>query len=53
MSPTKGGIRSRHGGTCAAVFGDGHTSSLRSTIPVKTLQALATKAGGERITDGF
>lgn len=53
MSPTKGGIASRHDSVCGAAFCDGHTSGLKSTISPKTLQALATRAGGEQITGDF
>ncbi|HWB07995.1 MAG TPA: DUF1559 domain-containing protein [Pirellulales bacterium] len=53
MSTTKPGMASRHGGACKVVFGDGHTGALNSTTPAKTLQALATRAGGERVDDDY
>ena len=51
MSSMKTGVASRHVGTCMAVFCDGHTYGLPSTTPVRTLQALFTRAGGEATGD--
>lgn len=53
MASMKPGIASRHKGACMASFCDGHVYGLSSAIPVKTLQALATRAGGEAIPDGY
>lgn len=53
MPSTKVGVNSRHAGICEAVFCDGHTNGLKSTISAKTLQALATRAGGETIDEEF
>jgi hypothetical protein len=53
MPTTKPGMASRHDGVRKVVFCDGHTSSLNSTIPAKTLQALATRAGGEPIDKDY
>jgi hypothetical protein len=53
MLSTKPGISSRHVDACIASFCDGHTNPLHSTITVKTLQALATRAGGEPINEDY
>ncbi|HVX14776.1 MAG TPA: DUF1559 domain-containing protein [Pirellulales bacterium] len=49
MTSARPGLSSPHEDACRVVFGDGHTTALPSTISVKTLQALVTRAGGERI----
>jgi hypothetical protein len=49
MGNVKPGLASRHGNACKFVFSDGHTSTVDSTTPLKTLEALATRAGGEAI----
>lgn len=51
MPSVKGGIASRHEGICVAAFCDGHTTSLKSSISPTTLQALATRSGGEQVSD--
>ena len=53
ISTAKPGIASRHDGACSVAFADGHTTALKSTIPTKTLEALATRAGGEAINGDF
>jgi hypothetical protein len=53
MGKSKPGIASAHRDTCRIVFGDGHSSTLKTTTSVKILQALATRAGGERILDDY
>lgn len=53
MSSAKPGIASRHDGACIVGFFDGHHNALQTSIPPKTLQALATRAGGEPINDDF
>jgi prepilin-type processing-associated H-X9-DG protein len=49
MSSVQPGLSSQHENACAVAFCDGHTSVLRSTTPVKMLQSLVTRAGGEPI----
>ncbi len=51
-SPCRGGISSTHADIAHAVYCDGSAQALPKTISVKTLQALATKSGGEAITRG-
>jgi hypothetical protein len=53
MSPAKPGIASPHDNVCEAVFCDGHTNALQSTMSPKTLQALATRAGSEPINGDY
>jgi prepilin-type processing-associated H-X9-DG protein len=53
MTTTKPCISSRHSDACITAFCDGHTNALHSTISAKTLQALATRAGGEAINEDF
>ena len=44
-----GQFGSWHAGVCNFVFGDGHTTSVTTSIPGTTLGFLATRAGGEVI----
>jgi prepilin-type N-terminal cleavage/methylation domain-containing protein len=47
-----GEVYAFHIASVNAVFGDGHTATLKSTIPIKTMAALVTRAGGETLGDG-
>jgi prepilin-type N-terminal cleavage/methylation domain-containing protein/prepilin-type processing-associated H-X9-DG protein len=44
---------SPHGQVVMFVFVDGHVQPLSSTVPYPVLQQLATRAGGESITDSY
>ena len=45
---------SRHsGGSVHFLFADGHVAPLRPTIATKTYRALATRAGGEVISEDY
>jgi prepilin-type processing-associated H-X9-DG protein len=48
-SSAQPGPNSRHRDMCDVVFADGHTGIITPATPVKTVQALATRAGGETI----
>lgn len=50
-SPTD--LSSHHPGGALAVFADGHTSFLQTSLTAQVLRALMTKAGGEPLTGGF
>jgi prepilin-type processing-associated H-X9-DG protein len=54
INPKQGvGISSQHPGRAIAVFADGHTQLLQDALPVESLKALCTKAGGEVIEGEF
>jgi len=44
---------SPHGPVVLFVFVDGHVQPISSTVPFGVLQALATRAGGETISDSY
>lgn len=46
-------ISSHHPGGAQAVFADGHTTFLSSSVTVSVLRALFSKAGGEPISGSF
>jgi prepilin-type processing-associated H-X9-DG protein len=45
------GYSSDHPGGATLVFGDGSVRFLRESLPLLTLQAMATRAGGELFTE--
>ncbi len=47
------GISSMHPGCAIALFADGHTQTIQENISQQLLQALCTKAGGEKVPDDF
>jgi prepilin-type processing-associated H-X9-DG protein len=46
-------VSSHHPGAVIAMFADGHTQTIEQSIPLKTLKALFTKAGGEEIDEEY
>ena len=54
VNPKQGqGISSLHPGAVIAMFADGHTQTIQENISLKTLKALFTKAGGEKLDEEF
>src|SRR5262245_13692883 len=42
-----------HSGGCNLLFGDGHVQFVRDSIPLLTLAALSTRAGGEVVSSDY
>ena len=54
INPKQGqGISSHHSGAAIAMFADGHVQTIEESIPLATLKALFTKAGGEQLDGDF
>lgn len=53
MNSTQPAPNSRHRNGCTVGFADGHAGTIGPATPSKTLQALATRAGGEPINGDF
>ena len=54
INPKQGqGISSHHSGAAIAMFADGHSQTIEESIPLETLKALFTKAGGEKLDGDF